>query len=233
MENIKQTDQGSVRSPTVFLVVFAQVVTEKAMTVDVLLGRDSWSHFHIRKYRDVSETTTIVAFDTKTNGLASKEERYKKWINNAVGMVERKEKGRVIVRVASHDHKFATAMSWLLVSLTNADGTEAERGAYYIRFGPKRFPQEAIVEAGISEIPIRRVKSDGFLVQKGTRLGVGGDRLVQCDLDNACIIPNDIPRVNEVVGSSDDNPEKSDDEPPAAVLSSLFTAQKQAFLRLL
>ena len=62
------------------------------------------------------------------------------------------------------------------------------------------------------------------------RLGVGGDRLVQ-NLDNAAIIPNDIPRVNEVVGSGDGNSEKSDDEPPAAVLSSLYTAQNQAFSR--
>ena len=70
LENIKKTDQGSVRSAIVCLDVFAHVVPEKAMTVDVLLGRDSWSHFPIRKYRDVNETTTIVTFVTTTNGLA-------------------------------------------------------------------------------------------------------------------------------------------------------------------
>ena len=158
LENIKKTDQGSVRSPTVCLVVFAHVVPKEAMTVDVLLGRDSWSHFPIRKYRDVSEKTTIVTFVTKTNGLASKEERYRKWINNAVGMMESKGKGRVIVRVANHNHKLPNIVSWLLVSLTNADGTEAERGAYCIWFGLEWSPQEAIVEAGISEIPIRRLQ---------------------------------------------------------------------------
>ena len=78
LENIKKTDQGSVRSPTVCLVVFAHVVPEEAMTVDVFLGRDSWSPFPIRIYRDVSETTTIVAFVTKTNELELKEERYRK-----------------------------------------------------------------------------------------------------------------------------------------------------------
>ena len=87
LENIKKTDQGSVRSPTVCLVVFAYVVPDKAMTVDVLLGRDSWSHFPMRKYRDASETTTVVTFATKTNGLASKEERYNAWINKAAGMI--------------------------------------------------------------------------------------------------------------------------------------------------
>ena len=81
--------------------------------------------------------------------------------------MERKRKGRVIVRVASPNHKLPNAMSWLLVRLTNGDGTEAERGAYYIRFGPEWFLQEAIVEEGISENPIRRVKGDGFLAQKG------------------------------------------------------------------
>ena len=231
LENINKTDQGSVRSPTVCLVVFAHVVPEEAMTVDVLFGRDSWAHFPLRKCRDMSEKTTIVTFVTNTNGLESKEERYRKWINNAVGMVEREGKGRVIVCVASHNHKLPNAMSWLLVSLTNADGTEAEKGAYYIRFGPEWFPQEAIVDSGISEIPIRRIK-DEFLVKKGMRLGVGGDRLVQCDLDNSAIIPNDIPGVNKVVGSGGGNSERSADEPPATVLSGLSTAQKQAFLRL-
>ena len=67
--------------------MFAYVVPDKAMTVDVLLGRDSWSHFPMRKYRDASETTTVVTFATKTNGLASKEERYNAWINKAAGMI--------------------------------------------------------------------------------------------------------------------------------------------------
>ena len=36
---------------------------------------------------------------------------------------------------------------------------KTEKGAYYVRFlGPEWFPQEAIVDAGVSEIPIRRVK---------------------------------------------------------------------------
>ena len=69
-------------------------------------------------------------------------------------------------------------------------------------------------------------------MQKFVRLEAGGARLVPCNLDNAAINPNDIPRVNEVVDSGDGNPKKSDDEPPAAVLSSLSTARNQAFLRL-
>ena len=91
----------------------------------------------------MSETTTVVTIVTTTNGLALSDERYKKWPNNAVGMIENNGKGRVIVRVASEKHKLPNDMSWLQVSLTNADGTKAEKGAYYIRFGPEWFPQEA------------------------------------------------------------------------------------------
>ena len=66
------------------------------------------------------------------------------------------------------------------VHLTNLDGTDAAEGLYYIRFGSDWFPQEAIVEAGISEIPLQRLNADGLDVQRGMRLGVGGDRLEPC-----------------------------------------------------
>ena len=38
-------------------------------------------------------------------------------------------------------------------------------------------PARAIVEAGISEIPLQSLNADGLVVQRGMRLGVGGDRL--------------------------------------------------------
>ena len=57
-----------------------------------------------------------------------------------------------------------------------------------IRFGSDWFPQEAIVEAGISEIPLQRLNADGLIVQRSMRLGVGGDRLEPCKIDNAEII---------------------------------------------
>ena len=80
------------------------------------------------------------------------------------------------------------------------------------------FPQEAIVEACISEIPPHRLNADGLVVQRGMRLGVG-DRLEQCKIDNAEIIQNEIPSVNAVARNG--SPEKSDDEPPTTVLSTL------------
>lgn len=63
------------------------------------------------------------------SGLASNAQRYQEWVHNAVGIIEGKGNGRVVVRVASHWHKLPNAMSWLQVGFTNADGTDAEKGA--------------------------------------------------------------------------------------------------------
>ena len=137
-----------------------------------------------------------------------------------------------MVRAARHNQSLPNAISWVQVHLTNIDGTDAAEGLYYIRFGfgSDWLPQEAIVEAGISEIPLQRLNTDGRIVQRGMRLGVGGDRLEPCKIDNAENIQNEIPSINAVVG--DGSPEKSEDEPPTTVLSTLNALQQKAFLRL-
>ena len=61
------------------------------------------------------------------------------------------------------------------------------------------------------------------------RLSLGGDRLEPSKLDIAEIIQNEVTSINAVVG--DGSPEKSDDEPPTTVLSSLNALQQNAFLR--
>ena len=49
--NVHLGNVGSIsRSSTVCLVVNAHIVPETAMSTAVLLGRDSWSHFPVRKY---------------------------------------------------------------------------------------------------------------------------------------------------------------------------------------
>ena len=62
------------------------------------------------------------------------------------------------------------------------------------------------------------------------RLSLGGDRLEPSKLDIAEIIQNEVTSINAVVG--DGSPEKSDDEPPTTVLSSLNAPQHKTFLRL-
>ena len=94
-------------------------------------------------------------------------------------MIERERKNRAVVRAASHNQSLPNAISWAQVHHTNIDGTDAAEGLYYIRFGSDWFPQEAIVEAGISEIPLQRLNADCLIVQRGMRLGVG-DRFEPC-----------------------------------------------------
>ena len=66
-------------------------------------------------------------------------------------------------------------------------------------------------------------------MHKGMRLGVGGERLQPCKLGDAGIIPTEISGVNIVTG--DGSPEKLDNQPPAAVLSSSKLDKRKAFLR--
>ena len=61
--NVHLESIGSIsRSSTVCLVVNAHIVPETSMSTAVVLGRDSWSHFPARKYRDVSKTETVATF---------------------------------------------------------------------------------------------------------------------------------------------------------------------------
>lgn len=67
------------------------------------------------------------------------------------------------------------------------------KGSYYIRFGTGWLPREAVVEAGKSEISIRRAEDDSFLLQPKAKLGIGGAALVKSDLKK-CAGDSNIPR---------------------------------------
>ena len=88
-------------------------------------------------------------------------------------------------------------------------------------------PARSHSRAGIPEIPLQRLNADGLIVQRGMRLGVGGDRLEPFKIGNAEIIQNEMPGVNDVEG--DGSPEKPDDEPPTTVLFTLNALQPKAF----
>ena len=79
-------------------------------------------------------------------------------------MIEEKSGRRVVVRVASSKYQLPNAMSWARVALTKTHGTAAPASSYHIRFGEGWFPQEAIVEEGVSEIPLKRLNAESFLV---------------------------------------------------------------------
>ena len=143
--NVHLGNIGSIsRSSTVCLVVNAHIVPDTAMSTAVLLGRDSWSYFPVRKYRDVGKTETTVTFLENKNALPV-DKHFNQWVKGVVGMVEGKRKNRVLFRAARHNQSLPNAISWVQDHLTNIDGTDAAEGLYCIRFGSDWFSQEAIV----------------------------------------------------------------------------------------
>ena len=49
-------------------VVWAHIVPDRVMSYDLLLGRDSWDHFPVTKYRDTNEDETVVTFTAQYDG---------------------------------------------------------------------------------------------------------------------------------------------------------------------
>ncbi|CAM9304430.1 unnamed protein product [Laminaria digitata] len=119
-------------------------------------------------------------------------------------------------------------MSWVAVSITNTDGTAAAEGSYYRRYNKEWSPQEAVVEAGTSEIQLKRVNGQAFLMQPNMKLGAGGAPLIRSDLTRAQITPSpsDIVHAVETV---DVTPPRA---PPEDVLATLDGSQREAFARL-
>ena len=60
--NSRKTGRQPTPPSTVCMVVHANGVPDTTMSIALLLARDSWSHFPVRKYRDVSDTETILTF---------------------------------------------------------------------------------------------------------------------------------------------------------------------------
>jgi len=77
----------------------------------------------------------------------------------------------VVVKSNGSRRWLPNAMSWVEVKLTNLDGSDAAVCA--IR--EKWFPQEALVENGTTEIPLRRVGDSPCLVKPNDILGFGGE----------------------------------------------------------
>ena len=57
-------------------------------------------------------------------------------------------------------------------------------------------------------------------------------KLVQCQLDDAHILPTKVEQVSAIVGGSDPSFAVPDEEPPQTILTSLNPSQRAAFLRL-
>ena len=62
------------------IVVWGHIVPDRVISYDLLLGRDSWDYFPVRKYRDTDEDETVVTCTAQNDGSAAGDHRFKKWV---------------------------------------------------------------------------------------------------------------------------------------------------------
>ena len=80
-------------SPMVSVVIHANIVPTTVMATAVLLGRDSWSHFTTRGYKDISVSETRVTFVESEQYTKAHDQRYKTWVKSAIRVIEGQGKG--------------------------------------------------------------------------------------------------------------------------------------------
>ena len=97
---------------TVQTVVWAHIVPDRVMSCDLLLGRDSWDHFPVRKYRDTNQDDTVVTFTAQDDGSAASDHRFKKRVDQAIGMIEIPADCKVVVRHADKSCMLSEGFIW-------------------------------------------------------------------------------------------------------------------------
>ena len=121
------------------------------------------------------------------------------------------------------------ALSWVMVHLTNINGTAADDGLYYVRFVGGWSPMEFVVEAGVTSIPLQRTNDDAFRLQPGQKLGYGGTKLVPGVKE-----PVDEDQEGGLVGAVEETLEPRDriKDPPEHVMAQLDPDLRRSFARL-
>ena len=134
--------------------------------------------------------------------------------------------------------------TWVRVELRNCDGSAADPGSYYVRFQDGWTPSEAIVDAGLSEIPLQWAEGSAHHLRSQATLGYANTRLKQVNLVNAEVIPQDSTPPQQVTltegkRTSNTTPvvtkterDKDTPQPPQIVMSQLDPQQQKYFSRL-
>ena len=174
-------------------VVWARIVPDRVMSYDLLLGQDSGDNVRVRKHRDnTHESETIVTFTAQDEETVAGNHGFRKWVNQAIGMIERPADCKVVVRYADKSCVLSEGCICVKVELRNGDESAAYPGLYYVRFKDEWTPNEAIVAAILSEIPLHWAESSEHHLRSQTTLEYARPRLRQVNLVNAEVIPQDL-----------------------------------------
>ena len=111
-------------------VVWAHIVPYRVMSYDLLLGRDSWGNFPVRKHRKTHESETIVTFKAQDAGSVAGNYRFRKWVDQGIRTIESPADCKVVVRYADKYCMLSEGCTWAKVELRNCDGSTADPGLY-------------------------------------------------------------------------------------------------------
>ena len=146
-----------------------------------------------------------------------------------------------------HADKFcmlSEGFTWVKTELRNCDGSAADPRSYYVRFHDGWTPNEAIMDAGLSEIPLQRAEGSDHHLRFQAKLGFVNTRLRQVNLVNAEVIPQDSTSPQQATltkekETSDTTPtvkktarDKRLPQPPQNVMTQLDPQQQNIFSRL-
>ena len=116
------------------------------MSYDLLLGRDSWNHFPEGKCRDTHEGETVVTFTAQNEGSVAGDHRFKKVVDQAIGMIESPAHRKVVLRHAGKSCMPSEGFTWAKVKLRNFDGPAADPGLHDVRFQEGWTSKDAILD---------------------------------------------------------------------------------------
>ena len=106
-------------------------------------------------------------------------------------MIESPADRKVIVRHADKSCMLSEGFTWVKVELRNCDGSAADPRSYYVRLQDEWTPKEAIVDAGLSEVPLQWAEGSEHHLRSQTASGYASTSLRQVNLVNAEVIPQD------------------------------------------
>lgn len=156
-----------------------------------------------------------------TDGVSTSvvDHRNAEWVNNALGMLDANSES-VVARYAGVLRRLpkCNIVSYCPTHYTRGDG--GDRGSHYIRFREGWYPQEAVEEAGITQIPMQRLIDDILSVQPGIRrLRESSAPLQPFDLCDAELASDAPSSINAFV--TNDDPANITSDPPQEVLADL------------
>ena len=127
------------------------------------------------------------------------------------------------------------------IELRNCDGSIVDPILYYVRFQDGWTPKEAMVETGLSEIPLQWTEGSERHLRTQTTLRYASTRLRQANLVNAEVIPQDSTSSQQATLIKDkktidttsmtEKPEqdKCPPQPPQNVMTQLDPQQRKSF----